>query len=64
MTPELLSLNATCAYTGLSISTIKRRIEGGEIPALKVGRKVVIRRTDVDAWLSALPARESRHVAA
>ena len=54
---ELLSYADACAVTGLSLSTIKRVIARHEIPALKIGRSVRIRRADLDAWLSALPTK-------
>jgi excisionase family DNA binding protein len=61
--PELLTVPEIAAYLGVPISTIhfwRGRNQGP--PALKVGRHLMFRATDVAAWLDerAAPAREPK----
>lgn len=49
-----LDTRATSTYTGLSESHLEKlRVYGGGPPFLKLGRRVVYDRGDIDAWLSA-----------
>ena len=41
------------AYCGLSRWTILRAIQDGELRASKIGRKVLVRRIDLDGFLEA-----------
>lgn len=52
---EYLSLRALAGYSGLSLSTIRRRMADpfNPIPTHRVGRRVLVRRTEFDAWLDA-----------
>jgi excisionase family DNA binding protein len=57
--PLLLSINDVCRLTGLSLSTVKRKIESGELPAFKVTSKAIrLRRSDVVAWVENLSSVE------
>jgi excisionase family DNA binding protein len=55
--PGYFDLNGASAYTGggLSVRTLRRLIaEPGGIPFIHVGTgKILIKRTDLDAWLEA-----------
>lgn len=37
--------------TGLSPRTLRAAIAAGSLPAVRVGRDLLVRRSDVDAWL-------------
>jgi excisionase family DNA binding protein len=43
--------DATSA-TGLSARTIQKAIAAGELPACRVGRRVLLRPDDVETWLA------------
>lgn len=62
MTPELLSLADVTAITNLSLSTVKRLINRRDLPAFRVGRKIVVRHADVTAWVETLRPVEAPHV--
>lgn len=44
------------ALVGLSESTVRREINAGKLPAHRLGRKILVRVVDLDAWVAALPA--------
>lgn len=48
---ELLSLRKT----GLPLSSVRSAIRRGELPAVRVGRELRIRRSDLDRWINTLP---------
>jgi excisionase family DNA binding protein len=51
-TPAILDAPAAARYTGLSASTLaKMRLSGNSPAFLKLGRRVLYRRTDLDQWL-------------
>lgn len=46
--PELLSTSDAAKLLGTTRITIFRKIKSGEIPAVKVGKKYLIKREDLD----------------
>jgi excisionase family DNA binding protein len=61
MSAELITIKGACERLNLSLSTIKRLINRGELRAIKVGRVIRLRADDVQAWVDALPAKEVGH---
>ena len=62
--PPLLKRVEVAKILDLSVRTIDRLIEDGDLPASKIGRAVRIRRDDVLALLSpSVPAPERSEVA-
>ncbi|MGJ4939287.1 helix-turn-helix domain-containing protein [Bradyrhizobium sp. HKCCYLS1011] len=51
-----LSLNETCGLTGIGMTAIRQAIDAGLLPAHRLGKKVVVRRQDVDDFLKRLPS--------
>ena len=48
----ILDAHASARYMGLSASTLaKMRLSGNSPPFLKLGRRVLYRRVDLDEWL-------------
>lgn len=45
------------ADVGVPVRTLRVAIRTGELAARKAGRNLVVRRSDVDAWLAARPLR-------
>lgn len=50
---DLMSPDEAAAYTRLSVKTLaKMRCHGTSMPFLKLGKKVMYRRSDLDRWLA------------
>ncbi len=50
-TPRLLDYKAAGVYVSLSYWSLRELVLNGEIPHLKFGKKVLIDRQDLDAWV-------------
>jgi excisionase family DNA binding protein len=57
---EYLTRQDAVDITTLSITTIDRLIRAGQLPAVRVGRRVLIPRRGFEAWLQAQPPQEER----
>ena len=55
---EGLSKDEACHVAGIGKTTVNELLKGGAVPARKVGRRVIILRSDLMAWLTALPRFE------
>jgi len=55
-TDELLTVAEMAAILRLNQQTIRNWIEAGTLPAIRIGRRVRIRRADFNALVSAHPA--------
>ena len=53
--PFTLTIKRACEASGLSRSTIYEAMGKGALPALKVGRRTLVRRADLERWLDAMP---------
>ena len=49
--PRLLSIDEVCRALGMGKSWTYRRIKSGEIPSVKLGRSIKVRREDLDKYL-------------
>jgi len=60
---EFLTRDELCALLKCSLSTVERLLRQRPFPVVKVGRKVLVRRTAVEAWLAAqeIPAQAPPH---
>ncbi|WKN29743.1 helix-turn-helix domain-containing protein [Porifericola rhodea] len=45
---EFLSIAETCTLLGASRMTLYRQIKGGKIKAAKIGRRTIIKRTEIE----------------
>ena len=50
---DLLSIPQVCQELGMGKSWVYRRIQSGEIPSVKLGRNIKVRREDLDEYLEA-----------
>lgn len=50
-------------YLGVSPDTLRRRIADGTIPAARLGKKILIKRGDLDAALRPIPSARTGVVA-
>jgi len=57
-----LSLNEVCGLTGLGMSTVRQAIDAEQLPAHRLGKKIIIRRPDVDEFLKKLPSGKPSRV--
>ena len=56
MTSELLTLTEFCKTANVGKTKAYELINRGEVPAVKLDNKTMIRRSDVENWLSSLQA--------
>jgi excisionase family DNA binding protein len=59
-----LSLNETCGLTGLGMTSIRQAIDAELLPVHRLGKKIIIRRADIDAFLQKLPRGFAKKTAA
>jgi excisionase family DNA binding protein len=50
---DLLSIMEVCQELGMGKSWVYRRIQSGEIPSVKLGRNIKVRREDLEGYLEA-----------
>ena len=50
---DLLSITEVCQELGMGKSWVYRRIQSGEIPSVKLGRNIKVRREDLEGYLEA-----------
>jgi len=50
---DLLSITEVCHELGMGKSWVYRRIQSGEIPSVKLGRNIKVRREDLEGYLEA-----------
>ena len=50
---DLLSIPEVCQELGMGKSWVYRRIQSGEIPSVKLGRNIKVRRKDLEGYLEA-----------
>jgi excisionase family DNA binding protein len=48
---QLLSVHEVCQQLGMGKSWVYRRLGSGEIPSVKLGRSIKVRREDLEAYL-------------
>lgn len=46
-----LTIDESATYSGIGTNTIRRLIDWGKLPVLKVGRKTIIRRDTLEEFL-------------
>lgn len=54
-TGPLMAILEACREARVGRTTVFGEIRAGRLRAVKLGRRTLIRRTDFDAWLAALP---------
>lgn len=47
---EYMDILTLAEYSSLSESTLRAMVRSGELPAVRVKRKILVRRTDFDFW--------------
>ncbi len=57
--PEALSIPQACVFVGVGRTVLYGEISKGTVRARKVGRRTLLLRGDLVAWLQALPLAAS-----
>lgn len=57
--PAALDTATAARYVGIGKTMLFEEIKAGRIPSRKIGRRTLILRSDLDAWLTAIPARNA-----
>lgn len=50
-TNGLMDVGQVAGYTRLSPSTIRKRVAAGTIPVVRIGRRTLFKRDEIDAWI-------------
>jgi excisionase family DNA binding protein len=50
-----LSLNEVCGLTGFGMTTIRQAVDAELLPVHRLGKKIIVRRQDIDVFLKNLP---------
>jgi excisionase family DNA binding protein len=61
---DLLSIPEVCQELGMGKSWVYRRIQSGEIPSVKLGRNIKVRREDLEGYLEAQRYQPNTYVRA
>jgi excisionase family DNA binding protein len=57
METKCVSIGEAAASLGVSARSVSNWIRRGELEAIKLGRRTVIRTNELDRWLAGRPAR-------
>jgi excisionase family DNA binding protein len=58
--PAMLTISAACRYAGIARSRLYLEIKTGRVDARKAGRRTLITRESLDAFLASLPRVEAQ----
>jgi excisionase family DNA binding protein len=50
-----LSLDEVCGLTGFGMTSVRQAIDADLLPAHRLGKRVIVKRADVDEFLKKLP---------
>jgi excisionase family DNA binding protein len=53
------SIRGVCQMYGFGQATVERAIRKGDLPASRVGRRIVIRISDIEKWIGTARPRKS-----
>ena len=54
MLAEVMTVSEVAEYLRVNPQTVYRKAKAGEIPAVRIGRAIRFRKTELDAWLKEL----------
>ena len=58
---RLLDLNSAARYVGVSYWTLRAILHNGEIPFIRIGRRLLVDRCDLDDWIDRNKRREEAY---
>jgi len=53
LTPELLDVEGIAEYLAITVRAVRSLVAGRQLPVIKIGQRVRVRRADLDAYLEA-----------
>jgi excisionase family DNA binding protein len=56
---RLLDVKAAAIYLSVSQWTVRERIVAGQLPAVRIGTRVLLDRVDLDRWIELNKTREA-----
>ncbi len=59
MLGEILTVAEVAEYLRINPQTVYRKAKAGELPAVRIGRAIRFRRTELDAWLKSKELHET-----
>jgi excisionase family DNA binding protein len=59
---DLLSIPEVCQELGMVKSWVYRALKSGEIPSIKLGRNIKVKRADLEGYLESMRYRPSENV--
>ena len=51
MVAEVMTVSEVAEYLRVNPQTVYRKAKAGELPAVRIGRAIRFRRSELDAWL-------------
>lgn len=55
-----LTLDEVCGVSGIGMTSVRELIASGQLPARQIGKRLIIRRQDVDEFLQGLPVKPAK----
>ena len=59
MLAEVMTVSEVAEYLRVNPQTVYRKAKAGELPAVRIGRAIRFRRSELDAWLKGLGSSNS-----
>ncbi len=59
--PGAMTIKTFCSWAGIGRSTAYRLMAEGSLPAVKVGKRRLVRISDAADWLASLPDHDEAH---
>ena len=59
MLAEVMTVSEVAEYLRVNPQTVYRKAKAGELPAVRIGRAIRFRRSELDAWLKSLSSSSS-----
>ena len=63
MVSEVMTVSEVAQYLRVNPQTVYRKAKAGELPALRIGRAIRFRKSELDAWLDGLTSNGQDKVA-
>ncbi len=59
MLADVMTVSEVAEYLRVNPQTVYRKAKAGELPAVRIGRAIRFRRTELEAWLKTLSSNGS-----
>lgn len=55
LTTEVMTVSEVARYLRVNPQTVYRKAKAGQLPAVRIGRAIRFRRSELDNWLKTIP---------